>query len=62
MREVNRLLGENISPNVSSSGTADKSDKKVHVRKNILYIQYKHLNPKNELKRIFGSKIIQAEQ
>jgi hypothetical protein len=62
VREVNRLLGENHVPKVSSTPPINtKHDKGVH-SKNILSVQHKHLNPNNELKRIFGSKIIQAEQ
>ncbi|XP_018331893.1 transcription factor 25 [Agrilus planipennis] len=60
VREVNRLLGENYM-----SGSLHNSDsrleKNILIRKNILSIQHKHLNPNNELKRIFGSKIIQTE-
>nr|CAI5846834.1 unnamed protein product [Callosobruchus analis] len=59
VREVNRLLGESYASKVSTSTTI-KPDKLAH-RKNILSIQHKHLNPNNELKRIFGSKIIQTE-
>ncbi|VEN40375.1 unnamed protein product [Callosobruchus maculatus] len=59
VREVNRLLGESYASKVSTS-TNIKPDKLAH-RKNILSIQHKHLNPNNELKRIFGSKIIQTE-
>ncbi|KAK4877302.1 hypothetical protein RN001_009808 [Aquatica leii] len=57
VREVNRLLGENYIPVVSSL----RPEKTVQVKKSILNIQHKYLNPNNELKRIFGSKIIQSE-
>lgn len=60
VREVNRLLGENYVPNAVSVSTT--AQEKTVNRKNILSIQHKHLNPNNELKRIFGSKIIQNEQ
>ncbi|KAJ8951267.1 hypothetical protein NQ318_008170 [Aromia moschata] len=62
VREVNRLLGENSPTYVSkvSTPTNVKHDKSSH-RKNILSVQHRHLNPNNELKRIFGSKIIQSE-
>ncbi|KAI4470318.1 nulp1-related [Holotrichia oblita] len=59
VREVNKLLGENLVAKVSTP-TA-KQDKSTHIRKSTLNIQHKHLNPNNELKRIFGSKIIQTE-
>ncbi|KAF5294125.1 hypothetical protein FQA39_LY13496 [Lamprigera yunnana] len=57
VREVNRLLGENYVPVVSPLRT----EKTAQVKKSILNIQHKYLNPNNELKRIFGSKIIQSE-
>ncbi|XP_066582591.1 ribosome quality control complex subunit TCF25 isoform X1 [Prorops nasuta] len=61
VREVNKLLGEpmascsNENPN-SLQWVIQKS------KETILSVQHKHLNPYNELKRIFGSKTIQAEQ
>ncbi|KAH1008137.1 hypothetical protein HUJ05_008720 [Dendroctonus ponderosae] len=55
LREVNSLLGE--TPQIVT-----ESRKAQHHQKSILNIQHKHLNPNNELKRIFGSKVIQAEQ
>ncbi|ERL92131.1 hypothetical protein D910_09451, partial [Dendroctonus ponderosae] len=54
LREVNSLLGE--TPQIVT-----ESRKAQHHQKSILNIQHKHLNPNNELKRIFGSKVIQAE-
>lgn len=60
VREVNKLLGENLAPKVGSP--SPKQEKLVNNRKSSLNIQHKHLNPNNELKRIFGSKIIQTEQ
>lgn len=61
MREVNKLLGDNIVSRVITSNDA-KIEKNVHIRKSSLNVQHKHLNPNNELKRIFGSKIVQSEQ
>ncbi|XP_017781090.1 PREDICTED: transcription factor 25 [Nicrophorus vespilloides] len=61
VREVNKLLGESIIARSSSTGSGSKVERHSHSRKNILSIQHKHLNPQNELKRIFGSKIIQSE-
>ncbi|XP_060534648.1 ribosome quality control complex subunit TCF25 [Cylas formicarius] len=58
VREVNRLLGENIASSVATQ-SSHKQDKAC--KKTILSVQHKHLNPNNELKRIFGSKIIQSE-
>ncbi|EFA01445.2 ribosome quality control complex subunit TCF25 [Tribolium castaneum] len=61
VREVNRLLGESHLPKTTSAPPFNtKHEKNVH-NKNILSVQHKHLNPNNELKKIFGSKIIQAE-
>ncbi|XP_023012489.1 nuclear localized protein 1 [Leptinotarsa decemlineata] len=59
VREVNRLLGENYVPKVTSH-TNVKQDKTSY-RKNTLSVQHKHLNPNNELKRIFGSKVIPTD-
>ncbi|XP_076272258.1 nuclear localized protein 1 [Rhynchophorus ferrugineus] len=60
VREVNRLLGENVSPKVATP-INQKGHERGTYKKTILSVQHKHLNPSNELKRIFGSKIIQAE-
>lgn len=60
VREVNRLLGENVSPKVATP-TNQKSHERSTYKKTILSLQHKHLNPNNELKRIFGSKILQTE-
>ncbi|KAL3275121.1 hypothetical protein HHI36_019892 [Cryptolaemus montrouzieri] len=59
VREVNKLLGETYDPNVSTVLPPLKCER--NGPKNILHVQHKHLNPNNELKRIFGSKIIQSE-
>lgn len=59
IREVNKLLGESQS----STGPLILTEKySSNVRKSVLSIQHRNLNPNNELKRIFGSKIIQNEQ
>lgn len=60
IREVNKLLGEPLpgcSNQVLEAQWVDKTTKE-----NIFSIQRKHLNPLNELKRIFGSKTIEAGQ
>ncbi|KAG5889570.1 hypothetical protein JTB14_018555 [Gonioctena quinquepunctata] len=59
VREVNRLLGENYIPKANPHQNV-KTEKTTY-RKNTLSVQHKHLNPNNELKRIFGPKIIQTE-
>lgn len=58
MKEVNRILGE-AAP--SPSTHHDQSSGGFGGRRCSLGVEHKHLNPSNELKRIFGSKIIQAE-
>ncbi|XP_044763119.1 transcription factor 25 isoform X2 [Coccinella septempunctata] len=60
VREVNKLLGETYDPNVSAVATSQKFEK-INL-KGVLHVQHKHLNANNELKRIFGSRIIQTEQ
>lgn len=61
VREVNKLLGDNIISKVITTNNV-KIEKNVHIRRSALSVQHKHLNPNNELKRIFGSKIVQNEQ
>jgi len=60
VREVNKLLGEPLpgcSNQVLEAQWIDRISKE-----NVLTVQRKHLNPYNELKRIFGSKTIEAGQ
>ncbi|XP_076764371.1 nuclear localized protein 1 [Xylocopa sonorina] len=61
VREVNKLLGEPL-PGCSSEITDNLQWVEQKSKENILMVQRKHLNPYNELKRIFGSKTVQAEQ
>lgn len=61
VREVNKILGDAVISRQSNIGMV-KVDKLLNSKRNILNVQHKHLNPNNELKRIFGSKIIQTEQ
>lgn len=61
VREVNRLLGDNFAHKTPTASNT-KAERSVHIRKSILSVQHRHLNPNNELKRIFGSKIVQSEQ
>ncbi|CAK9798291.1 Transcription factor 25 [Anthophora quadrimaculata] len=61
VREVNKLLGEPL-PSCSSQSTYNLQWTEEKSKENILLVQHKHLNPYNELKRIFGSKTVQAEQ
>lgn len=61
VREVNKLLGEPL-PSCSSQSTDNVQCIQQKSKEDILLVQHKHLNPYNELKRIFGSKTVQAEQ
>lgn len=58
--EVNKLLGEPL-PSCSNQ-VLEPQWINQKSKEDILTIQHKHLNPYNELKRIFGSKTVQAEQ
>ncbi|OXU28086.1 hypothetical protein TSAR_013885 [Trichomalopsis sarcophagae] len=62
VRQINKLLGE---PGPSTSlGSADNPQLSLIAKskEQTLIVQHKHLNAYNELKRIFGSRTIQAEQ
>ncbi|XP_043586472.1 transcription factor 25 [Bombus pyrosoma] len=61
VREVNKLLGEPL-PGCSSQSTDNFQWSQQKSKEDIFLVQHKHLNPYNELKRIFGSKTVQAEQ
>ncbi|PBC26233.1 ribosome quality control complex subunit TCF25 [Apis cerana] len=61
VREVNKLLGEPL-PSCSSQNIDNLQWIEQKSKEDILLVQHKHLNPYNELKRIFGSKTVQAEQ
>lgn len=58
--EVNQLLGEPV-PGCSKQISEPQWINKVS-KEDILAIEHKHLNPYNELKKIFGSKTVQAER
>lgn len=60
VKEVNKLLGEPL-PGCSFQN-AENSQLEQKSKEDILLVQHKHLNPYNELKRIFGSKTVKAEQ
>ncbi|XP_076675609.1 nuclear localized protein 1 [Andrena cerasifolii] len=61
VREVNRLLGEPLA-GCSSQSTNGAQWVEQKSKEDVLLVHHKHLNPYNELKKIFGSKTIQAEQ
>lgn len=58
VQEVNAILGDSVK----SLTTVENSHKEHNKKKGIINVEYKHLNPKTELKRIFGNKIIQSQQ
>lgn len=58
--EVNKLLGEPVAGCSNQILEPQWINKKT--KEDILSVQHKHLNPYNELKRIFGSKTVQAER
>ena len=58
VREVNRLLGEADPGNK----IGEDSEMKSHPDRSLLAVEPKHLNPENEMKRIFGSKVVMGEQ
>ncbi|XP_018368623.1 PREDICTED: transcription factor 25 [Trachymyrmex cornetzi] len=60
IREVNKLLGEPL-PGCSTQVLEAQWVNDIS-KEDILTVQRKHLNPHNELKRIFGSKTIEAGQ
>lgn len=60
VREVNKLLGEPL-PGCSNQDLEAQWVDRIS-KENVLTVQRKHLNPYNELKRIFGSKTVEAGQ
>ena len=59
--EVNRILGK-AAATPSSSTTAHKSGTKPSTAsRNILTVEHKNLNPDNEMRKIFGSRVVAAE-
>ncbi|XP_054275813.1 transcription factor 25 [Macrosteles quadrilineatus] len=59
VREVNKLLGDSAQVEPGREvATANTSG----CKNRILNIEHRHLNHNNELKKIFGSKIVQNEQ
>ncbi|XP_012279535.1 transcription factor 25 [Orussus abietinus] len=60
VKEVNKLLGE-PTPGTSKENP-ETSEALKKSKESMFTIQHKHLNPFNELKRMFGSKTVQADQ
>ncbi|KAK3597518.1 hypothetical protein CHS0354_018110 [Potamilus streckersoni] len=61
LREVNRLLGH-ISVRGEGEINSHTNDKTAADLRSLLFVEHKNLNPDTELRRIFGSRVIQAEQ
>lgn len=59
-REVDKLFGERTP--VSTNAISSSSTTSNPVIKVLLSVQHKNLNPTYEMKRMFGSKVVQAEQ
>lgn len=58
VEEINKMMGEPSPTSASNSKSASIDETS---GKELLSIDYRNLNAENELKRIFGSKVIQAE-
>lgn len=58
LREVNRILGD-----LQAGGSMDDGDQGTFSAKvkPLLHIDYRHLNPEMELKRMFGAEIVRSE-
>lgn len=60
VEEVNKLLGDLGQNNETSERKATANDNFKAHKKSLLIVEPRHLNPENEMKRMFGSKVIQA--
>eukprot|EP00095_Tigriopus_kingsejongensis_P000320 maker-scaffold292_size219010-snap-gene-1.35 protein:Tk00320 transcript:maker-scaffold292_size219010-snap-gene-1.35-mRNA-1 annotation:"transcription factor 25" len=58
LHEVNQILG---TASAGAQGHRDSLPKVLPKYRNVLNIEYRHLNPENEMKKIFGSRVVQAE-
>lgn len=66
VREVNKILGELPVKGEDENDEATSSQNLLHNResvcfKNILSVQHRNLNPNNELRKMFGRVVHQAE-
>lgn len=66
VREVNKILGEVPDKGEEEDDEATTSQSLLHNResiyfKNILSVQHRNLNPNNELRKMFGRVVHQAE-
>ncbi|CAH1779648.1 unnamed protein product [Owenia fusiformis] len=61
VREVNAILGE-LPPGTTASDLVFNSDSTTTMdMRALLYVEHKHLNPDTEMRRIFGSRVVQNE-
>lgn len=62
VREVNKLLGEVPDKGAEEDNEASSSQNPECIFfKNILSVQHRNLNPNNELRKMFGRVVHQAE-
>ncbi len=64
VREVNKLLGDTLGRSddaVTKTGAKSSSKTPEGALRSLLCIEYRKLNPENEMKKIFGSRVVQAE-
>lgn len=61
IREVNKLIGEPEASTSDVNAHRSCSEKPIQ-EKSVLSVDLRNLNPDNEMKKIFGSKVIQNEQ
>lgn len=62
VHEVNKILGKaSATGSASSKMSSSVGAKTSNVIRHILNIDQKHLNPDNEMKKIFGSRVVAAE-
>lgn len=59
VREVNRILGE--APEAADASSSRQSAHKASSSVNLLAVEPKNLNPENEMKKIFGSRVVNNE-
>ncbi|XP_063441257.1 ribosome quality control complex subunit TCF25-like [Mytilus trossulus] len=57
LQEVERILGESKSTHIQDTEQSTVTSS----MKALLTVEHKNLNPDNEMKRIFGSRVVQAE-
>lgn len=62
VKQINKLLGEPVPSTSLVSADNLQAHFVVKSKEKTLAVHHKNLNPFNELRRIFGSKTIQAEQ